>query len=160
MPTHKNNAAPIVLTHKNRNFASAKHDSFLVVIIFLIVIDFHKVKLYFFTGHVPVLTLRTYFNYPFAVEGYANDGQIGIDELLVPAYTHGKGSNSSYKYSEQEQHMASQTNCLIEETISSFSNATISAVADTSGIAAPVDEPVGEPARHTYASIVLSFSVL
>ncbi|XP_078182598.1 nuclear transport factor 2-like isoform X1 [Carex rostrata] len=89
-----------------------------------------------------------------AVEGYAHDGQINLDEFLVPAYTHGNGNHSSYKYSDQAQHMASQTNCLIEETISSFSNATISAAVDSSGIAAPVDEPMEEPTRHTYASIL------
>ncbi|KAJ4785017.1 hypothetical protein LUZ62_036263 [Rhynchospora pubera] len=89
-----------------------------------------------------------------AVEGYVHDGKIGIDEFLVPTHAQGNGHHSNYKYSDQEQHMGSHTNCLIEEAISSFSNATISDAVDSSVIAAPVDEPGGEPIRHTYASIL------
>lgn len=108
------------------------------------------------------LKLKTSFTYKmltFAVQNYLMGGENQTREFAAPAEAKENGAVDSYGFSEQQPQQVSESENVREEN-SMDSNGSLQNTVTTAEdqLSASVKEPIGETQKHTYASIVCSFS--
>ncbi|KAI8566545.1 hypothetical protein RHMOL_Rhmol02G0048900 [Rhododendron molle] len=92
------------------------------------------------------------------VPDYMLGGETQAREFVVPADVKENGRLDDYSYSEQQlQHIPEAENILEDNFAQSNGSLQSSMDPVPELLSAPVEEPVGEPQKHTYASIVRTF---
>lgn len=80
-------------------------------------------------------------------------------EFMAPAKIEENGPVNSYTYPEEQLHQVPETEKILEDNFAVQSNGSlhgpINSVPDR--LASPIEEPVVEPQKHTYASIVCDY---
>lgn len=96
----------------------------------------------------------------FAVSNYLLGGEIQAREFVAPTEVKENGLADNYSFSEQRLQQVPESEHMLENNASEESNGllqnTVNAVQDH--LPPAVEEPVGEPQKHTYASIVCTKS--
>ena len=94
--------------------------------------------------------------YAHAVSNYVMGGDIQSREFTSPAKIEENGPMNNYTYQEEHIQQVPETEKIIEENFAVHSNGSIQGTMNSvpGHFSPPVDEPVMEPQKHTYASIV------
>ncbi|XP_072973405.1 nuclear transport factor 2-like [Typha angustifolia] len=99
--------------------------------------------------------LSTSNTIPEAASDYSHGGEIQTEELAHPVQAEENEADAEYNFPEPQQHVSEPDDLIdespAEEAVPSFANLTITA-RDPSPV--PAGEPVGEPLKQTYASIL------
>lgn len=92
----------------------------------------------------------------FTVSNYMLGGEIQAREFVAPVNAMENGPVDRYSFPEQRLQQVTETDNIPEDNSGEDSNGSLQNVMNTLQDLppAPVDEPVGEPQKHTYASIV------
>lgn len=92
----------------------------------------------------------------FAVPNYMFGGEIQAREFVDAPKIEDNGPVNNYSFPEERLQHVSEAENILEDNFAVQSNgplqSTINAVQDH--LSCPVEEPVAEPQKHTYASIV------
>lgn len=96
----------------------------------------------------------------FAVPDYMLGGETQAREFVVPADVKENGRLDDYSYSEQQLQHIPEAESILEDNFAQ-SNGSLQSSMDPVPelLSAPVEEPVGEPQKHTYASIVCTLFI-
>ncbi|CAA2964658.1 G3BP isoform X2 [Olea europaea subsp. europaea] len=111
-------------------------------------------------GYLPQSNLDPKLNASTAVRDQVPNYMLGGDfqprEFMAPAKIEENGPVNSYTYPEEQLHQVPETEKILEDNCAVQSNGSlqgpINSVPDR--LASPIEEPVVEPQKHTYASIV------
>lgn len=95
----------------------------------------------------------------FAVPNYLLGGEIQARELVTSAEAKENGPVDSYGFSEQQLQQVPDTENVREES-SADTNGSLQNTVNTAQHQLAVEETTGESQKHTYASIVCSFTPL
>ncbi|KAL2530859.1 Nuclear transport factor 2 (NTF2) family protein with RNA binding (RRM-RBD-RNP motif) domain [Forsythia ovata] len=90
------------------------------------------------------------------VSNYILGGEIQDREFAVPANIEENGPVKNYNYVEEQQHQVPETEKIVEDNFSVRSNGSLQGAMNSvpDHFSPPVEEPVMEPQKHTYASIL------
>lgn len=93
---------------------------------------------------------------PEPVSNYMLGGEIQAREFVAPVNAMENGPVDRYSFPEQRLQQVTETDNILEDNSGEDSNGSLQNVMNTLQDLppAPVDEPVGEPQKHTYASIL------
>lgn len=93
----------------------------------------------------------------FAVSNYLLGGEIQAREFVAPSEVKENGLVDNYSFAEQRLQQIPESEHMLENNAAEESNGyTVNAVQDH--LPPAVEDPVGEPQKHTYASIVCTKS--
>ena len=93
----------------------------------------------------------------FAVSSYLLGGDIQGREFVIPVDVKDNGPFDKYSLPEQQLQQAPESENIVENSSFLESNGSFLHMAHiVQEHVPPVEEPVGEPQKHTYASIVCS----
>lgn len=97
----------------------------------------------------------------FAVPNYMMGGETQAREFVIPADVQENGQLDDYSYSEQQLQHIPEAESILEDNFAQSNGSLQSSMDPVSDhLSAPVEEPVGEPQKHTYASIVSTIYIL
>lgn len=99
---------------------------------------------------------NNFFIYNFTVPTYLVGGEIQAREFVAPADIKENDPVDSYTFPEKRLHQASQSENMLEENSVEKPNGSLKITTSNAPDRQPatVEEPAGEPQKHTYASIV------
>lgn len=91
----------------------------------------------------------------FAVASYLLGGEIQTRDFVAPAVKE-NGPVKSYGFAEQRLQQVVETENLLDDSVVEQSNGSLHSTVNTvqDHLSASVEEPIGEPQKQTYASIV------
>lgn len=126
------------------------------IVIFSVLLYF--ILFHISTGNFVYLKVLVKEVMAFAVPDYMLGGETQAREFVVPADVKENGRLDDYSYSEQQLQHIPEAESILEDNFAQ-SNGSLQSSMDPVPelLSAPVEEPVGEPQKHTYASIVCTF---
>lgn len=91
-----------------------------------------------------------------AVSNYVLDGDIQGREFVATSSVEENGPIDNYSYSDERLHTGPETDNILEDNFAVQSNGSLQNAVNSvqDHLSLPIDEPIGEPQKHTYASIV------
>ncbi|KAL0286604.1 UNVERIFIED_CONTAM: Nuclear transport factor 2 [Sesamum calycinum] len=110
-------------------------------------------------SYLPQSSLDAKINYAAAARDQANNYMLGGDiqsrELVNPAKVEENGPVSNYKYPEEQLPQAPETKNILDENFSVQSNGSLQGTMNSipDRLSSPIEEPIVETQKHTYASI-------
>ncbi|KAK4425394.1 Nuclear transport factor 2 [Sesamum alatum] len=111
-------------------------------------------------SYLPQGNLDAKINSAATARQQANDYMLGGDiqsrELVVPAKVEENGPVSNYKYPEEQLPQAPETNNILDDNFAVQSNGSLQGTMNSihDHLSSPIEEPIVETQKHTYASIV------
>lgn len=95
-----------------------------------------------------------------AVSNYMLSGDIMAREIVGPASIEENGSVDNYNFAGQQLQRVPDADNILEENFAVPSNGSLQITRNPAQeqFSPPVEEPAGEPQKHTYASIVCTKS--
>lgn len=106
-------------------------------------------------GYSPVLRL----NIASAVSNYLLGGEIQARDFVPPAKIEENGPVNDYHFSEEQLQQVSEAEKIPEDNFAVQSNGSLQSTMNHAHdhLSATIEEPIAEPQKHTYASIVCIF---
>lgn len=110
-------------------------------------------------AYLPQSSLDSKVNAPATIRepvpNYMMGGETQAREFVIPADVRENGQLDDYSYSEQQLQHIPEAESILEDNFAQSNGSLQSSMDPVSDhLSAPVEEPVGEPQKHTYASIL------
>lgn len=114
-----------------------------------------------FTSRYAKCTVSNFWisTFVFAVPSYMLGGDIRPREFMAPAKVEENGPVSSYTYPDDQLNQVPETEEILEDNFAMQPNGALQVTMNSvpERLASPIEEPVVEPQKHTYASIVCDY---